>query len=104
MYIIKNYENKIYPCQIQNYTPKLIVIDLKYQQNWMRIMISIIVLIIYLFNVCKSGNEAAIKFLLEHGSDLTIKDKDNRLVLAKASEGWKSIFSKIFSSSWSRYK
>ena len=40
----------------------------------------------YLFNACKSGNEAAVKYLLEHGADLTIKDKDNRLALAKACE------------------
>jgi len=38
----------------------------------------------YLFNACESGNEAAVKFLLEHGADLTIKDKDNRIALAKA--------------------
>jgi len=36
----------------------------------------------YLFNACKSGNEVVVKFLLEHGADLTIKDKDNRIALA----------------------
>ena len=40
----------------------------------------------YLFNACKSGNEAAVKFLIEYGADVTIKDKDNRIVLAKACE------------------
>jgi len=38
----------------------------------------------YLFNACKSGNEAAVKFLLEHGADMTIKDKDNRIAFAWA--------------------
>jgi len=27
----------------------------------------------YLFNVCKSGNKAALKFLLEHGANINIK-------------------------------
>jgi len=40
----------------------------------------------YLFNACKSGNEMAVKFLLEHGADITIKDKANRIALAKACE------------------
>jgi len=40
----------------------------------------------YLFNACKSGNETAVKFLLEHGANITIKDKDNRLALARACE------------------
>jgi len=40
----------------------------------------------YLFNACKSGNETAVKFLLQHGADLTIKDKDNRIALAWACE------------------
>ena len=30
----------------------------------------------YLFNACESGNEVAVKFLLEHGADMTVKDKD----------------------------
>jgi len=28
----------------------------------------------YLFNVCKSGNKAAAKFLLEHGANINIKN------------------------------
>jgi len=40
----------------------------------------------YLFNTCKSGNETAVKFLLEHGADMTIRDKDNRIALALACE------------------
>jgi len=40
----------------------------------------------YLFNACKSGNEVAVKFLLKHGADLTIKDKNNRIALARACE------------------
>jgi len=40
----------------------------------------------YLFNACKSGNETAVKFLLEHGADMTITDKDNRIALARACE------------------
>ena len=36
----------------------------------------------YLFNACESGNEAAVKFLLKHGANLKIKDKDNRIALA----------------------
>jgi len=40
----------------------------------------------YLFKACKNGNEGAVKFLLEHGADMTIKDKDNRLALAWACE------------------
>jgi len=38
----------------------------------------------YLFNACKSGNAAAVKFLLEHGADLKIKDKNNSIALASA--------------------
>jgi len=38
----------------------------------------------YLFRVCKRGNEAAVNFLIEHGADMTIKDKDNRIALAWA--------------------
>jgi len=38
----------------------------------------------YLFNACKDGNEAAVKFLLRHGADITITDDDNRIVLAWA--------------------
>jgi len=40
----------------------------------------------YLFNACKSGNETAVKFLLEHGADISITDKDNRIALCKACE------------------
>jgi len=40
----------------------------------------------YLFNACKSGNEAAVKFLIEHGADMTIKDRYNRIALAEACE------------------
>jgi len=38
----------------------------------------------YLFTACQSGNETAVRFLLEHGADMTIKDKHNRILLAKA--------------------
>jgi len=37
----------------------------------------------YLFNACESGNETAVRFLLEHGADMTIRDKDNRIALAR---------------------
>ena len=40
----------------------------------------------YLFNACKNGNETAVIFLLEHGANMTIKDKDNRIPLAWACE------------------
>jgi len=41
---------------------------------------------VYLFNACKNGNEAAVKFLLEHGANMKMKDKDNRIALARACE------------------
>jgi len=40
----------------------------------------------YLFNACKNGNETAVKVLLKHVADMTIKDKDNRIALTWACE------------------
>jgi len=38
----------------------------------------------YLFNACKSGNENSVRFLLEHGANALIKDKDNRTIFSFA--------------------
>jgi len=38
----------------------------------------------YLFNACESGNEAAVKFLLKHGADMSRKDKNNRIAITRA--------------------
>jgi len=40
----------------------------------------------YLFNACESGNEVAVKFLLEHDADIMIKDNKNNITLSKACE------------------
>ncbi|ORX78660.1 ankyrin [Anaeromyces robustus] len=37
----------------------------------------------YLFNACKSGNKIKVKYLLEHGADMTIIDKFNRIALVR---------------------
>ena len=38
----------------------------------------------YLFNACEKENKIMIKYLIEHGADITIKDKSNRTVLFDA--------------------
>ena len=76
LYLLKNYERRT-PVSDSELYP--IVNDIKYKisteldKYFNRYDSSY-----YLFNACKSGNEAAVKFLLEHGADLNIKDKDNR--------------------------
>ena len=40
----------------------------------------------YLFNACLLGNESMVKYLVEHGADITIKDNDDRMAFSKACE------------------
>ena len=40
----------------------------------------------YLFNACEIGNEVMVKYLIEHGADITIKDKKKRTALFSACE------------------
>ncbi len=35
----------------------------------------------YLFNACENGNIVEVEYLVEHGMDITIKDKNNKIVL-----------------------
>jgi len=58
----------------------------------------------YLFNDYKSGNGNAIKFLILHDANMTIKDKDNRIAIGLSVGKWKSPFSQIFNLIWSGYK
>ena len=84
LYLLYNYNNKT-PVSDSELYP--IINDIKYKisteldKNFNRYDSSY-----YLFNACKSGNKAAVEFLLEHEADLKIKDKDNRTALARACE------------------
>jgi len=40
----------------------------------------------YLFNACKLGNESMVKYLVEHGADIKIRDKNNRMAFSVACE------------------
>jgi len=40
----------------------------------------------YLFNPCLLGNEFMVKYLVEHGADIKIKDKNNRMTFSNACE------------------
>ena len=40
----------------------------------------------YLFNACESGNEGAVRFLIEYGADMTVKDYYGNISLGKACE------------------
>jgi len=40
----------------------------------------------YLFNACEIGNKAMVKFLIEHGADITIKNKEKCTTLFSACE------------------
>ena len=57
----------------------------------------------YLFNACKSGNKATVKYLLEHGADMTVEDRDGNIALAKACESGNLRLVK-YCSTWSRHK
>jgi len=40
----------------------------------------------YLFNACLLGNKFMVKYLVEHGADIKIKDKNNRMAFSNACE------------------
>jgi len=52
----------------------------------------------YLFNACKSGNKAAVIFLLEHGANINKSSYYQKTPLFMACQKGTHYYSKIFSS------
>ena len=51
----------------------------------------------YKFNVCKFRNKTMVKYLVEHGADIKIKDKYDRIAFSNACESGNEHLVKIFS-------
>jgi len=73
-------DNDLYP-QINDKKYKLSLSENKY----VKVKFDRVDSAYFLFNACKSGNKNVVKFLLNHGADLSVKDNNNETTISFAS-------------------